>query len=631
MCSSKFFNYLLVIALLLLYQHATAEDSQDGFHGDERDTLLALKEGFNNSFLDGNWTGIQCYMNSTPNWYGIRCINGRVTGVSLENMGLVGKIKPDALVNLAELSILSFKNNSIHGNLMEFSYNPKLKKIYLSGNRFDGEIPSSLLGLNFLESLQLQENNLAGSIPGFNQSSLREFNVSYNNLSGKIPDTRILQSIGLSSFVGNQDLCGAPTPTACSSLNDSSDPPNSNKKNPFFSSTLVVVDVIVLVVLLIFFIIYYKKYKNLKKRMKRRNSVQVDEEKRDAITNNSMENSVPAGEEDRGKLVFFDKNGTHFELEDLLKASAEGLGKGNFGNCYKAMLEIGPAVVVKRLRDLKPLSSDEFVKYVHAIADKKHPNLFPPLAYYYSKDEKLLLYKYASNGNLYNRIHGERGTRDRVQFGWRSRLSVARGIARALEYLHLTIRSQTIAPHGNVKSSNVLLDENDEVLVTDYGLISLIALPIAAQRMVSYKSPEYQGFKKVSKKSDVWSYGCLLLELLTGRIATHSAPQEANGLDLCSWVNRAVREEWTAEIFDVEIAAQRSANHGMVRLMQIAMKCCEKSPEKRPEMAEVLREVEAIKVVVDSEDEEDLSLDQSITDDSLSASTPSMLIADERR
>ncbi|KAL2533898.1 Leucine-rich repeat protein kinase family protein [Abeliophyllum distichum] len=153
-------------------------------------------------------------------------------------MGLVGKIKPDALVNLAELSILSFKNNSIHVNLMEFSYNPKLKNFFLSGNRFDGEIPSSLLELNFLESLQLQENNLAGSIPGFNQSSLREFKVSYNNLSGKIPHTGILQSIGLSSFVGNQDLCGAPTPTACSSLNDSSDPPNSNKKNPFFSSTL---------------------------------------------------------------------------------------------------------------------------------------------------------------------------------------------------------------------------------------------------------------------------------------------------------------------------------------------------------------------------------------------------------
>ncbi|KAL2460985.1 Leucine-rich repeat protein kinase family protein [Abeliophyllum distichum] len=194
-------------------------------------------------------------------------------------MGLVGKIKPDALVNLAELSILSFKNNSMHGNLMEFSYNPKLKKICLSGNRFDREIPSSLLGLNFLESLQLQENNLASSITEFNQSSFRKFKVSYNNLSGKILDTGILQSIGLSSFVDNQDLCVAPTPTAYSSLNDSSDPPNSNKKNPFFSSTLVVVDVIVLVVLLIFFIIYYKKCKNLKKHMKRRNSVQVHEEK----------------------------------------------------------------------------------------------------------------------------------------------------------------------------------------------------------------------------------------------------------------------------------------------------------------------------------------------------------------
>ncbi|CAI9786197.1 unnamed protein product [Fraxinus pennsylvanica] len=605
MCSSKFFSYLLIIAFLL--NNTIAEDSQDSFHEYERDALLALKKGFNNSFLDGNWSGIQCYINSTTNWFGIQCIDGQVTGVSLENMGLIGKIEPDALVNLAELSVLSFKNNSISGNLMDFSYDSKLKKVDLSANRFDGEISSSLLGLNSLESLQLQDNNLVGSILGFNQSRLREFNVSYNNLSGKIPETGILQSFSHSSFVGNQDLCGAPTPTACSSsLNDSSNPSNSDKKNHTFSATLVMVNVIVLVVLLIFFIIYYK-YKKLKKQMKRRNSVEVVEEKREVITNNSMENSVPRGEEDKGKLMFLDKKGTHFELDDLLKASAEGLGNGNFGNCYKVMLETGPAVVVKRLTDLKPLSSDEFVKYVHAIADKKHPNLFPPLAYYYSKDEKLLLYKYASNGNLYNRIHGGRGTPNRVLFRWSTRLS----IARALEYLHLAIRSQTIAPHGNLKSSNVLLDENDEVLVSDYGLISLIALPIATQRMVSYKSPEYQGYKRVSKKSDVWSYGCLLLELLTGRIPTQSAPQEANGADLCSWVNRAVREEWTAEIFDVEIAAQRSANHGMLRLMQIAMKCCEKSPEKRPDMAEVLREVEDIKVIVDSEDE-DLSLDQSL-------------------
>ncbi|KAI7992099.1 putative inactive receptor kinase [Camellia lanceoleosa] len=148
-------------------------------------------------------------------------------------------------------------------------------------------------------------------------------------------------------------------------------------------------------------------------------------------------------------------------------------------------------------------------------------------------------------------------------------------------------------------------------------------LPIAAQRMVSYKSPNSKTTKDFPK------IGRLVLRLPPPR-ATHRsrlrlpAPPGVNGVDLCGWVHRAVREEWTAEILDVEIAVQRSATHSMLRLLQIAIRCCEKAPEKRPDMAEVAREIENIKVVVDSEDSEDLS--QSITDDSMSMSaTPSIM------
>lgn len=89
-------------------------------------------------------------------------------------------------------------------------------------------------------------------------------------------------------------------------------------------------------------------------------------------------------------------------------------------------------------------------------------------------------------------------------------------------------------------------------------------------------------------------------------------------MDLCSWVHRAVREEWTAEIFDPEISVQRSAAHRMLQLLQIAIRCCEKSPDKRPELAEIAQEIENMKVAVDSEDNEDVSIDQSLTDESFS-------------
>ncbi|KAL8209533.1 hypothetical protein R6Q57_006265 [Mikania cordata] len=160
-------------------------------------------------------------------------------------------------------------------------------------------------------------------------------------------------------------------------------------------------------------------------------------------------------------------------------------------------------------------------------------------------------------------------------------------------------------------------------LVSDYGFTSIISNTISVHRMVAFKSPEYLISKKFSKKSDVWSYGSLVMELLTGRVSILSVPQDNKAVDLCNWVHRAIREEWTAEIFDLELMVQRSAIHGMLKLLDLAVRCCDKVPEKRPDMSEVVREVESISVPnIDSESEEDLSMDRSLTDDSMSA-TPS--------
>ncbi|KAG6414910.1 hypothetical protein SASPL_122286 [Salvia splendens] len=633
MPSSNFTNlFILTAALLILHNPAAAVDDGSGFLGYERDALLHLKSGLNSPFLDRNWTGIMCYMDNTPYWYGIQCHKGRVTGLILDSIGLTGDVKVDALSNLTELQTLSFKNNSFTGRMMEFTLNQKLRNIDLSRNGFYGEIPPSLLNLDSLESLQIQDNRLTGLIPGFNQSGLTRFNVSNNRLSGEIPQTKTLQAVGLSSYQGNANLCGPPTPTLCrvkwQSVSEASSDQSSGGQSHghgLFVAVLVVVDVLLVVIILLLLFTYYKKYNKLRKEMKAKAIPVKDEERNSTIMERATERRISVGE--GGDLVFVesDHGTTTFDLDGLFRASAEGLGKGNFGNCYKAMMEVGPAVVVKRLRDLKPLNKDEFTRQITAIADQKHPNLLPLLAYFYSKEEKLFVYKFAANGNLFNRIHGGRGTRERIPFRWSSRLAAARGVARALNYLHGNTRSHTAVPHGNLKSTNVLIDESDEILVADYGLTSLIALRIAAQRMVAYKCPEYLSQKSVSKKSDVWSYGCLVLELLTGRVPAHSAAEGVVGVDLCGWVHRAVREEWTGEVFDEEMAVQRGANRGMLKLMQIALKCCDRSPEKRPEMGEVAAEVEEIKAGGESE-EDDFSYSSydrsvTVTDDSLSATT----------
>ncbi|KHN26741.1 Putative inactive receptor kinase [Glycine soja] len=170
-------------------------------------------------------------------------------------------------------------------------------------------------------------------------------------------------------------------------------------------------------------------------------------------------------------------------MGELLRASAEALGHGILGNSYKAMLNDGSTIVVKRLRDLKPLSKEEFAKILNVIADMKHPNLLSLLAYYHSRDEKLMLYRYAENGNLFSRLHG---------------------VARALVYLQLN--HNNIVPHGNLRSSN----EDDTVLVSDFGLASLIAQPIAAQHMVVYKSPECLELRFASDRASNWESVCVL-------------------------------------------------------------------------------------------------------------------------
>ncbi|CAJ1963497.1 unnamed protein product [Sphenostylis stenocarpa] len=391
-----------------------------------------------------------------------------------------------------------------------------------------------------------------------------------------------------------------------------------------------IINVVLLLAIILLLLLYYNTSSKLNKIVKgqiprvieKENDVEISVDKKIEIAEGTVIMTV----EERKELIFFNDK-PKFQMAELLRASAEPLGHGILGNSYKAMLNSGTTIVVKRLRDLKPFTKEEFEKILNVIADMKHPNLLPLLAYYHSRDEKLMLYTYAENGNLFSRLHDGRGG-NRAPFSWNSRLSVAREVARALVYLHLNHKLHNIVPHGNLRSSNVLFDEDDAVLVSDFGLASMIAQPIAAQHMVVYKSPEYGYARKVTMQSDVWSYGSLLIELLTGKVSINSAPPGTNGVDLCSWVHRAVREEWTAEIFDKEISGQKSALPGMLRLLQIAMRCIERFPEKRPEMREVTREVEKIQAHLISEDDDDLSGDRSLTDDSLSTSTS--VIGDER-
>lgn len=369
-------------------------------------------------------------------WVGVTCTKDgtRVFAVRLPGVGLIGSIPPNTLGKLDALRILSLRSNLLNGNLpSDITSLPSLHYLYLQHNNFSGEIPSSLSpqlnvldlsansftgkipqtiqNLTQLTGLNLQNNTLSGPIPNLNLTRLKHLNLSYNNLNGSIPLS--LQKFPNSSFIGNSLLCGPPLQICSSNLPPPpSYPPlpaipqkkqGSKKKLPMWAIIAIAAGGFVLLFLLALVIVLWcckKKDSGGAGVLKgKAPSVGRSEKPREEFGSGVQE-------PEKNKLVFFEGCSYNFDLEDLLRASAEVLGKGSYGTAYKAILEEATTVVVKRLKEVV-VGKRDFEQQMDIIGRVgQHPNVMPLRAYYYSKDEKLLVYDYAPRGSLSALLHG---------------------------------------------------------------------------------------------------------------------------------------------------------------------------------------------------------------------------------
>ncbi|KAK3437452.1 hypothetical protein EUGRSUZ_C02136, partial [Eucalyptus grandis] len=178
---------------------------------------------------------------------------------------------------------------------------------------------------------------------------------------------------------------------------------------------------------------------------------------------------------------------------------------------------------------------------------------------------------------------------------WPTRLKIVKGVAKGLEYLYKELPVLSL-PHGHLKSSNVLLDRNFTPLLTDYGLVPVINKDHAQQFMVAFKSPEFSRSDRTTKKTDVWSLGILILEIITGKFPANYLKQgKGANADLATWVNSVVREEWTGEVFDKDMRGTKSGEGEMLKLLKIGMCCCEWDVERRWSLREAMERIEELR------------------------------------
>jgi len=186
-------------------------------------------------------------------------------------------------------------------------------------------------------------------------------------------------------------------------------------------------------------------------------------------------------------------------------------------------------------------------------------------------------------------ITGNKGG-GRTPLTWEMRSGIALGAARGIEYLH---SQGPNVSHGNIKSSNILLTKSYDARVSDFGLAHLVGPASTPNRVAGYRAPEVTDPRKVSQKADVYSFGVLLLELLTGKAPTHAHLND-EGVDLPRWVQSVVKEEWTSEVFDLELLRHQNVEEEMVQLLQLAVDCAAPYPDNRPSMSQVRQNIEEL-------------------------------------
>uniref|UniRef100_A0A803QQL6 non-specific serine/threonine protein kinase n=1 Tax=Cannabis sativa TaxID=3483 RepID=A0A803QQL6_CANSA len=541
----------------------------------EVQALMEIKNSFKDphSILE-NWDDTAV---DPCSWNMVTCSpDGLVVSLGTPSQNLSGTLSP-SIGNLTNLRSVLLQSNNITGPIpSELGRLQKLATLDLSSNSFNGQIPNTLSHLKSLQYLRLGNNTLSGAIPASlaNMTQLAFLDLSFNNLSGPVPrlSAKTFNIVGnpLICVTGKEHVCSAtaqsalPFPSNNSQNAQTARKPKSHKIALAFASSL---GCICLLIIGFGFLLWWRYRHN--------------------------------------QQIFFDVNEQHheevclgnlrrFQFRELQLAthnfsSKYLVGKGGFGNVYKGCLRDGTVIAVKRLKDGNAIGGEiQFQTEVEMISLAVHRNLLRLYGFCMTASERLLVYPYMSNGSVASRLKAK------PALDWSTRKRIALGAARGLLYLHEQCDPKII--HRDVKAANILLDDYCEAVVGDFGLAKLLDhhdshVTTAVRGTVGHIAPEYLSTGQSSEKTDVFGFGILLLELISGQRALDfgkAANQKGAMLD---WVKKLQLEKKLDMIIDKEL----KKNYDIIELeemIQVALLCTQYLPSYRPKMSEVVRMLE---------------------------------------
>ncbi|KAI3937631.1 hypothetical protein MKW92_001364 [Papaver armeniacum] len=525
-----------------------------------------------------------------------------LTKLNLSRNRISGKI-PSELVSCSKLQLLDLGDNAFSGDIpMELGQIPALEiSLNLSCNQLSGSIPTQFSSLEKLGILDISHNHLNGNVHMLaSLQNLVALNISFNDFSGQLPNTPFFKKLPLSDLTGNRVLYISGNGPAVNM-----GPTRRSKTALKFAMAILISVSIVLVLLAVYMLV------------------------RARVGHNAMET-----DDGNWEMTLYQK--LDFSIDDIVRnlTSSNVIGTGSSGVVYRVPIPNGETLAVKKM-----WSSEEtgaFMSEIRTLGSIRHRNIVRLLGWCSNKNMKLLLYDYLPNGSLSALLHG--GGKGGVD--WEGRYDAVLGVAHALAYLHHDCLPAIM--HGDVKAMNVLMGPKFDPYLADFGL----ARPVTSNTnsdaeepsskfsskpqlagSYGYMAPEHASMQRITEKSDVYSYGVVLLEVLTGRHPLD--PTLPGGANMVQWVRDHMQSKKDpVDILDAKLQGRPDSQiHEMLQILAVSFLCVSTKAADRPMMKDVVAMLKEIKHVdAVRSDNDDLSKPSSTTAISSATPTRNMLL-----